>query len=496
MHITMIASECAPVAKVGGLADVVYGLSKNLELRGNSVEILLPKYDCLRNDQITDLTLFYKDLSVPWNRGAVRCSVWLGSVSGRKCFFIEPHSNENFFARRVIYGCADDGMRFAFFCKAALEFLFKSGKRPNIIHCHDWMTGLCGALLYELYQSQGMEAVRVCSTIHNFRHQGIVGENILYATGLGRPEYFFRPESMRDVSNPRALNLMKAEIMYSNFVTTVSPYYAWEAMNTEQGCGLGPLLILNQHKFAGILNGIDYDVWNPESDRFIPVRYNADSVEEKLRDKNALRDYFHLREDSKPLIAYVGRLDEQKGIHLIRHALSYAPLHGAQFVFLGTSHDSALNNQFMTLKKQLVNHQDCAIELNFNEELSHLIYAGADMVIVPSMFEPCGLTQLIALKYGAVPIVREVGGLINTVFDRDYSDQPPQLRNGFTFHHTDTTAIESALYRALDLWYNHPRDFQSLQRNGMRYDFSWNVSGGKYQEIYERITLSERKTVL
>jgi starch synthase len=153
-----------------------------------------------------------------------------------------------------------------------------------------------------------------------------------------------------------------------------------------------------------------------------------------------------------------------------------------------------LQRQFLSLQQQYANHPDCGIELRFDEELSHLIYAGADMMIVPSMFEPCGLTQIIALKYGTVPVVREVGGLVNTVFDLDYSGQPLEIRNGFTFKHTDEMAIESALYRALDLWYNNPQGFQALQKNGMRHDFSWNISGGKYLEIYKRITSSERKT--
>jgi starch synthase len=299
---------------------------------------------------------------------------------------------------------------------------------------------------------------------------------------------------MRDVNNPRALNFMKAGIVYSNFVTTVSPHYAWEAMYTEQGCGLSALLLQYRHKFEGVLNGIDYDIWNPETDGYIHTRYGIDTLEEKQHNKQALRDCLHLRSDAKPIIAFVGRLDEQKGIRQILHTLLYAMSHGAQFVLLGVSPDPALQRQFLSLQQQYANHPDCGIELRFDEELSHLIYAGADMMIVPSMFEPCGLTQIIALKYGTVPVVREVGGLVNTVFDLDYSGQPLEIRNGFTFKHTDEMAIESALYRALDLWYNNPQGFQALQKNGMRHDFSWNISGGKYLEIYKRITSSERKT--
>ncbi|HAJ80705.1 MAG TPA: starch synthase [Fibrobacteres bacterium] len=496
MYIIMIASECAPAAKVGGLADVVYGLSKNLEMRGNTVEIILPKYDCLRNDLIENPTLCHKNLNVPWNNGSIVCSVWRGTINSRTCFFVDPRSPENFFARGAIYGCRDDGMRFAFFCKAALEFLFKSGKRPDIIHCHDWHSGLTPVLFKEFYKSQGMEKTRICLTVHNFRHQGIMGAELLRATGLNRPEYFFRKDKMADIANPGVLNFLKSAIVYSDYVVAVSPRYAWEAMHTDQGCGLNRLLLDNQQKFCGILNGIDYDVWNPETDCLIPFRYNAGIINDKYRNKDALREKLWLKNDFKPVIAVIGRLDMQKGIHLIKHALSYAPLHGAQFVLLGTSPDQALMRDFKALQKQYANHPDCRIELSFNEELAHLIYAGADMILVPSMFEPCGLTQIIALKYGTVPVVRETGGLVNTVFDRDYSDKPKELRNGYSFRDSDTCAIESALYRALDLWYNNPHEFQTLMLNGMCYDFSWNISGGKYQEIYTRLTAEERNVTV
>ena len=194
-----------------------------------------------------------------------------------------------------------------------------------------------------------------------------------------------------------------------------------------------------------------------------------------------------LRDDFKPICSFIGRLDEQKGIHLIRHALLYSISRGAQFVLLGTSPDPRITRDFDGLQKRFNGHPDCRIELAFDEELSRLIYAGSDLFIVPSMYEPCGLTQMIALRYGTVPVVRSVGGLVNTVFDRDYSEKPMEERNGFTFQHTDDRALESALYRALDLWYNHPDDFRSLILSGMRCNFSWEISGGKYQEIYEKI---------
>ncbi|MCB0163131.1 MAG: glycogen synthase GlgA [Anaerolineae bacterium] len=487
MYIVMIASECAPVAKVGGLADVVLGLSRELEVRGNTVEIILPKYDNMRYDQIWGLQPIHHNLAVPWFDGAINCTVWFGIVHGRKCFFIEPHSADNYFNRGTYYGAHDDTLRFTFFSKAALEFLLKSGKRPDIIHCHDWQTAIVPVLLFEVYKFHGLEHQRVCYTIHNIKHQGTCGVDILEATGLKRPEYYFHKDRLGDNFNPFALNLMKGAIVFSNFVTTVSPQYAWETRFTDQDYGLGHTLHVNQYKYTGVLNGVDYDVWNPDIDPHIPVNYSQFTIEKKAANKSALRDRLLLRKDYKPIVSYVGRLDAQKGVHLIRHAIFYALEQGAQFALLGSSPDPSINADFWQLKHHLNDNPNVHLELSFDEELSHLIYAGSDMMIVPSMFEPCGLTQMIALKYGTVPIVRSIGGLVDTVFDRDYSNKPIYERNGYIFHQTDHSALESAMSRAIGLWRDYPGEFYKLIVNGMKYDYSWNHSGGKYLEIYDYI---------
>ena len=488
MYITMVTPECAPVAKVGGLGDVVFGLSRELEIRGNTVDIILPKYDCMRYDHIWGLQREFNDLWVPWYGGAIHCTVWFGFVHGRKCYFIEPHSNDNFFNRGMYYGCKDDAMRFLFFSKATLEFLLKSGRRPDIIHCHDWQTGILPVLLYEMYQHSGMEKQRVCYTIHNFKHQGVVGGDVLWATGLGRPEYFFNYDRMRDNFNTSALNLMKAGIVYSNFVTTVSPRHAWEAQHTEFGYGLSHTLSVHGGKFGGVLNGLDYEMWNPEIDKHIPSKYGVNNLDGKFPNKDALRDRLWLRKDYSPLIAYVGRLDSQKGVDLVRHAIYYAIGHGAQFVMLGSSPDPAINKMFWDVKRHLNDSPDCHLEIGYDEELSHLIYAGADMIIVPSNFEPCGLTQLIGMKYGTVPIVRAVGGLADTVFDKDFAhDKPLHERNGFVFNQADFNAVEHAMNRGIRLWYDYPEHWRDLMLNGMRADFSWNHPGEDYCKIYDYI---------
>lgn len=487
MYVVMISSECAPVAKVGGLADVVFGLSREIAIRGNHVEIILPKYDCMRYDQIQDLHIVLDDLWVPYYEQWWHCSVFHGMVHNRSIYFIEPHSYKNFFDRGVLYGHHDDVERFAFFCRAALEFMLKTNRHPDIIHCHDWQTGLVPVLLSDMYKHYGMTHPRVCYTLHNLMHQGVEGEHILREVGLNPANHYFHIDRLQDNFNPFALNLMKAGIVYSHFVTTVSPKYAWEIRHSDQNYGLGHTLHIHGDKVGGILNGVDYEPWNPVIDRFIPQQYDRDTLDHKYANKQALRHRFFLREDYKPIIAAIGRLDHQKGVDLIKHAIFYALEHGAQFVLLGSSPDPDLNSYFWNLKHYLNDNPDCHLEIGFNEELSHLIYAGADMIVIPSLFEPCGLTQMIAMKYGTVPIVRSVGGLANTVFDADHSDRPYHERNGYVFHDFSYPGLESAMHRAISMWYTHPQHFRELMVNAMTYDFSWNHPGQNYLNIYNHI---------
>jgi len=487
MFVVMITPELAPVAKVGGLADVVFGLGRELELRGNAVEIILPKYDCMRYDHIYGLTKTYENLWVPWFGGAINCTVWFGFVHGRKCFFIEPHSNDRYFYRGTIYGHNDDVMRFAFFSRAALEFMLKTGKHPDVIHCHDWQTALVPVLLYEIYQHIGMRHPRVCFTVHNFRHQGVTGQHVLHATGLNRPDYYFHYDRLRDNGNPQALNLMKGGIVYSNFVTTVSPRHAWEAKDAGQAHGLEHTLYVHQNKYGGVLNGLDYEMFNPETDGHIATRYAADSIEKKYENKRALRNRFWLADNEKPVVAFVGRLDPQKGLDLVRHSIFYALNNRAQFVLLGSAPDKATNDHFWGLKHHLNNSPDCHLEIGYNLELAHLIYAGADIMMVPSRYEPCGLTQLISMRYGTVPVVRAVGGLADTVFDKDFSERPLHQRNGYVFHNADNAGVESALHRAIGCYYHFPDHFRHLMLNGMRSDYSWKNPGQHYLNIYDYI---------
>jgi starch synthase len=482
----MVAPECAPAAKVGGLGDVVHGLARELSIRGHAVEVILPKYDCMRYDRIHGFVMAYSNLWVPFFDQWLHCDVYFGFVDGVKCFFIDPHSPHNFFNRRTFYGQGDDVSRFAFFSRAALEFMLKSNKHPEIIHCHDWQTGLVPPLLYEIYQGLGMTRPRVCYTLHNLGHQGLNGEHILRQVGLNAHRVMTY-DRLLDDHRLGAVNLMKGGVVYANFVTTVSPTYAREIRTTHLGMGLQRTLGVHQQKFGGVLNGLDYNAWNPAVDGHIAKKYWGETVQDKYANKEALRQRLWLRHEFKPLVAFVGRLDHQKGVHLVFNAVPWCLHNGCQFVLLGSSPHGHVNEAFWHLKRQFNDHPDCHLEIGYDEELSHLIYAGADLILVPSEYEPCGLTQIIGLKYGTVPVVRNTGGLADTVFDADYAHRPYHERSGYVFNDYNWPGLESALRRAIGLWNHYPHYFRELMVNGMRYDFSWNHPGQDYLNIYNYI---------
>lgn len=485
MYIAMVSSECAPVAKVGGLADVVHGLSRELLMRNHAVEVFLPMYDCMRYDRIYGLDKCYSDLWVPFYNEWLRCDVYSGHVDHIPCLFIKPLSQQNFFDRGIYYGHEDDAARFAFFSRAVLEFMFKTGRRPDVIHCHDWQSALVPVLLYEMYQGMGMHNPRVCYTLHNVKHQGITGPHILQQSGLGA--HLMSTEKLGDPHHPGAVNLMQGGIVYANFTTTVSPRYAEEIKYTELGHGLQATLHRHSDKFGGVLNGIDYSTWNPEVDNYIPHHYTPQAFTGKFGNKQALRERLLLQDKFKPVIAVVSRLDAQKGVQLISHAIFHTLANNAQFVLLGSGSDPAINEHFHALKAQLNDNPDVHLEIGYDEELSHLIYAGADMLLIPSAFEPCGLTQIIAMKYGTVPVVRATGGLADTVFDANHAHKPYEERTGYTFEAFSNAGVEHALSRAIGLWYQYPKYFHQLRMNGMRQDYSWNQSGGHYVNIYQHI---------
>lgn len=484
----MLSSECSPIAKVGGLADVVIGLSKSLQQRGHNVSIILPKYDCMQYEKIEDLKTVYYDLPVMYDGQWRANDVMSGIVEGVKCFFIDAKWHKHYFNRQTIYGESDDVERFAYFSKAALEFIFRTDMNPDIIHSHDWPTALVNVIQREIYYHEGMTNPRLVFSVHNFAHQGISHLSVLEQAGID--SYKLSSECYEDNS---IVNFMKAAIVYADYTTTVSPNYSNEVKFTDKGMGLQYLLNKYHYKFGGILNGIDESYWDPNTDSYIENNYTAKNLNNKYKNKSALRQKFSLQDDFKPIVAVVSRLVGQKGVHLIKHAIRYSLQEGAQFVLLGSSPEPKITHDFNEIKYQLEGNNDCHLEFGFNEELSHQVYAGADIIVIPSLFEPCGLTQLIAMRYGTIPVARLTGGLKDTVRDIEHSDLPFQFRNGYTFEDTDYTGLESALGRAIHDWFNQPETFKELIKNAMKADYSWDLSSKKYITIYEYLHTRENQ---
>lgn len=485
MRILIVSAECAPVAKVGGLGDFVHGLARALIRCGDKVEVFLPKYDVMPMDQIGERHVCFTRLKVPHGGNSIDCDIEHGTVDGIGCYLVDPRSPYDIFRRGRIYGELDDIERFAFLSRAVLEYVAQSSDIPDIIHINDWQTALVPVLLFESYQTLGTRC-RVCLTVHNLGHQGIADTAILNRVGLDHTR-LMTPDRLRDPSDPRVANLLKGGIVFSNFVTTVSPRYAWEAMNTEQGKGLQATLDAHRGKFVGILNGIDDSTWNPQTDPYIARHYDEQRLPEKAYNRAVLRARFGLNETLKPLIVVISRLDDQKGVDLIRHAIEFTLANGCQFFLLGSAPDPQIGHAFAILAEHLGSNPDCHLELCYDNVLAHQVYAAADAIVIPSRYEPCGLTQMIAMRYGAVPIVRRVGGLYDTVFDANHSDRPFEERNGFAFDEDSVQGLESALGRAIGLWFEHPEYFRQLRINGMRQDHSWHRSAERYREIYERI---------
>ncbi|KAF0918115.1 hypothetical protein E2562_022701 [Oryza meyeriana var. granulata] len=469
LHIVHIAAEMAPVAKVGGLADVVAGLGKALQTKGHLVEIILPKYDCMQLDQITNLKVLDVVIQSYFHGNLFSNNIWTGTVEGLPVYFIEPQHPSKFFWRAQYYGEHDDFKRYSYFSRAALELLYQSGKKIDIIHCHDWQTAFVAPLYWDIYETQGFSSARICFTCHNFEYQGTAPAPDLSYCGLD-VEQLDRADRMQDNAHGR-INVAKGGIVYSNIVTTVSPTYALE-VRSEGGLGLQNTLKMHSRKFVGILNGIDTETWNPSTDRFLAVQYSATDLQGKAANKAFLRKQLGLcsEDASQPLVACITRLVPQKGLHLIRHAIYKTAELGGQFVLLGSSPVPHIQREFEGVADQFQKNNNVRLILKYDEALSHCIYAASDMFIIPLMFEPCGLTQMIAMRYGSVPIVRKTGGLNDSVFDFDDETIPVELRNGFTFARTD----------------------EQLVQKDMQIDFSWDSPASQYENLYQSAVAQAR----
>lgn len=497
MHIIHIASELAPVAKVGGLADVLLGLSRELSWKSHDVDIIIPKYDCMNTDEIRDLDIFVKNFQSFYDGEWHNNTIWIGWVENIKVYFIEPHHPKHFFHRGCFYGCEDDIERFLYFARAAMDFLNSQKIAPDILHLHDWQAAVVGPLYMDMFKKIGYDKPKLVFTIHNIEYQGQCLPSNLDLIGLNGSEYL-APDKLLDPYIADTLNLLKGGIVYADFITTVSPNYAWEVTTPIGGRGLDTILKENKLKFCGILNGIDYSTWNPETDRHLPSHFSYREEPSSKKDRNTLdrkayvktllREKLLLEDSHKPIIGCITRLVPQKGPSLIKHALFKALEQNCQFVLLGSTPIPSINSEFSGLKERFSNNRNVFIKLHHDEGLAHQVFGGSDMFIVPSIFEPCGLTQMIALKYGSVPIVRKTGGLADTIFDIDYSDKPIEERNGYTFDFPDTKGIDSALDRAIQCWFKEPDKWRKLMINGMKEDFSWNKPCDAYIEIYKYLT--------
>ncbi|CAL0329582.1 unnamed protein product [Lupinus luteus] len=485
LYVIHIAAEMAPVAKVGGLGDVVSGLCKALQKKGHLVEIVLPKYDCIQYDRIRDFRALDVMIESYFDGQLFKNKIYVGTIEGLPVYFIEPHHPDKFFWRGNFYGEHDDFRRFSYFSRAALEFLLQAGKKPDIIHCHDWQTSFVAPLYWDIYAPKGLNSARICFTCHNFEYQGTAPASHLESCGLDA-HHLNRPDRMQDNSAHDRVNSVKGGVVFSNIVTTVSPTYAQEVRTAEGGHGLHSTLSIHSKKFLGILNGIDTDAWNPATDTFLEVQYNANDLQGKAQNKEALRRDLGLSSADvrRPLVGCITRLVPQKGVHLIRHAIYRTLELGGQFVLLGSSPVPHIQREFEGIANNFRNHDHARLILKYDESLSHVIYAASDMFIIPSIFEPCGLTQMISMRYGAIPIVRKTGGLNDSVFDVGDDTVPSQFQNGFTFLNADEPGINGALDRAFNLYMNNPEIWQQLVRKDMNMDFSWDTSAAQYEDIY------------
>ncbi|MCL7050834.1 hypothetical protein MKW94_010957 [Papaver nudicaule] len=487
LHIIHIAAEMAPVAKVGGLGDVVSGLSKALQKKGHLVEVILPKYDCMQNDRIGDMRALDMVLESYFEGRLFKNKVWVGTVEGLPVYFIEPLHPAKYFWRGQFYGEHDDFKRFSYFSRAALELILQAGKKPDIIHCHDWQTAFVAPLYWDLYAPKGLNSARICFTCHNFEYQGTSNASELGSCGLD-VQQLNRPDRMQDHSAHDRVNPVKGALVFSNIVTTVSPTYAQEVRSAEGGHGLHTTINSHSKKFVGILNGIDTDAWDPSTDTFLKVQYSVDDLQGKVENKKALREELKLSsaDSRQPLVGCITRLVPQKGVHLIRHAIYRTLELGGQFVLLGSSPVDHIQREFEGIANHFQNHPHVRLILKYDEALSHSIYAASDMFVIPSIFEPCGLTQMIAMRFGSVPIVRKTGGLNDSVFDVDDDSIPAQFRNGFTFVNQDEKALSSALDRAYNLYTKNNQKWQQLVQRNMKIDFSWDSSSSQYVQLYSK----------
>jgi len=472
VKIVFVSSEAAPYAKTGGLADVVSALPKALAEAGHEVKIFLPLYRTIK-DRFKNLAL-----RVDGRFGAF--SVWEDRAADVPAYFIE---SDYFFDRGHLYCTAagddpENGERFAFFSRSVLETLRTLDFSPAIIHAHDWQTALIFA--YKKFVAGDdpfFRATKSVFTIHNLAYQGLFDPGVLVRIGL--PDRLFCPKDLEFFGK---VNFLKAGILYADAVTTVSPRYAREIQTPEFGCGLDGLLRSRSAAVRGILNGIDDSTWNPGDDTLIAAPFTPDDLSGKKKCKEDLLRAFGFAPSvpEPPVIGMVSRLVEQKGLDILVDALDALSGLGIRMIIVGTG-DPRIERQLIMALNRFP--QNLGLRITYDEDLARRVFAGSDFFLIPSRYEPCGLTQMYSQKYGAVPIVRAVGGLDDTV---DEFRPGTGKGTGFKFRETSPDALVKAVRRALEAWKN-PTRMSTLRRNGMRRDFSWKRSAGDYLGLYREL---------
>jgi len=476
LKILLLAAEVVPFAKTGGLADVTGSLPKAIHALGHDVRVAMPRYGRIRPEQF-NLTPALDTYPVPMDERSEPAKLMQATLDGGVPVYLVE--NARYFDRDGIYMYPDDAERFIFFCQAALEGVRRLGWQPDIIHCHDWHTALVPNWLKTTYAHDPFFAdVASVYTFHNLAYQGIFGYRVLEIAGIDEYGFIAHADTI-DLND--VVDFMARGILFGDVVSTVSETYAREVLTPEFGEKLDPLLRDRRDRLFGILNGIDVDEFDPATDRYLAANYSIESLDLRLQDKLALQREAGMREDPQaPVIGIIARLTDQKGLDLIRSTIEAALQHlGAQFVLLGTG-EQRYHDFFLDLSNRYP--EQTGIFLTFNASLAQRIYAGADIFLMPSRFEPCGLGQMIAMRYGSVPVVRAVGGLADTVPDYDPTTGEG---TGFVFSAYDAMAFYTALVRAVET-YRHQEVWRGLQVRCMQQDFSWEASARKYIDLYAR----------
>jgi starch synthase len=487
LTVLIAASEAYPFAKTGGLGDVVGALPAALERLGHQPVVMLPAYSDIRRARlpIEDTGLEY---SVAMGGKSVRGGLLRGTMPGSNVpiYFIKQ---DDYFARPALYGeknsaYIDNCERFTFFCRASLEVARLLDLTVDVVHCNDWHTGLLPAYLKLEYKGvPNFERAASLMTIHNMEHQGEFWHWDMLLTGID-----WRYFNWRQMEAFGKLNLLKTGLVFADGINTVSPRYAHEIQTPEFGCRLEGVLQHRSADLAGIINGVDYSIWNPKTDEHLVQTFDVDTlVDGKRTNKAALQRQLGLDvAPESPLFGFIGRMVEQKGIDLIIGVMEeWTPQGDAQWVLLGGNGDPRLEQRIRELANR--HPRKVAFHNGYDETLAHRIEASADAFLMPSRFEPCGLNQLYSLKYGTLPVVHAVGGLANTVVDATPENVSSATATGFTFDRPNVRRLSDTLSTVYNTYRNQPDVWRQMQRTGMTQDWSWDRSAQDYVELYRRL---------